>query len=539
MLYRFNIIKYVVELTMKKIYLLVLGVLAAAVVGAENVSSVSFNPARLGNYEHLKVSGRASFPGGLQSDDLNLGSSLTGNFSPDESEIRLVSPDTTPISANSVFGNKGENSFISMPSAFFMKGSSYTPCNFATGVCNFPSRSEPISTANWFGTKVYMSSGTMEFGKDSTGPASFIKDLYANELLLQRADVLKVDGALEVTGNVEEVDPDGIVLVSSNPVGIGKPVSLLQSNGSRNATTLLKLAGVNIPYPDINSVRYNPGGGDATKPKAYKTSFQPFTNSSMDDCQLRWVKRKITPQPGETDQYVHVLALAGDCKLSCTPTGKVSGYVYDECPPGTTGKKKRLRITETTCENGEPETKETYVGDWDTSGCSSQPKWVWQRSWRNTYESGYMGTQDGWQGLFKYHPGVVDTPCGQGNPYLHVASTIIGVNWWDFVYFGENCSDDDPGGWDFFFNAFMDSHTSVVLHRLFKNYMGGNRSDVADAHSHLTRNDDRKQPAPTCSATSGYLGKTIEEKVYLIRPMVAFWPVKCKGWGLVNEYKCE
>ena len=53
------------ELYMKKIYLLMLLISLTVSAVAEEISSVAFNPSRLGQFTHLKVSGKATLHGGI------------------------------------------------------------------------------------------------------------------------------------------------------------------------------------------------------------------------------------------------------------------------------------------------------------------------------------------------------------------------------------------------------------------------------------------------------------------------------------------
>lgn len=96
-------------------------------LGAEVVSSVSFNPSRMGKYDVLKVSGGANLLGGLQTVNMNISKSVT-------LDAGQVSSGKAAVSMETVTGNTGE---INMSDTIF-QGSigtlkSYNPAESFNG----------------------------------------------------------------------------------------------------------------------------------------------------------------------------------------------------------------------------------------------------------------------------------------------------------------------------------------------------------------------------------------------------------------------
>lgn len=63
---------------MKKIALTVLSVFAVSLCAAETIKTVNFNPSRFGKYEKLKISEKASFKGGLETNAMTVQASSAG-----------------------------------------------------------------------------------------------------------------------------------------------------------------------------------------------------------------------------------------------------------------------------------------------------------------------------------------------------------------------------------------------------------------------------------------------------------------------------
>lgn len=536
---------------MNKIYWLGVLLCATISVSAESVSSVTFNPSRLGDYEHLKVSGSATLRGGLKAKDLNLGVKPTatavqqnGSANPANETTGVISlffPGT--LSSNldmfvldSVSGDS-TRPFINMPSAIFHKKG-------ANAVSNFSHSSTTPSTTD-YGTNITMSGGTLTFngGTGTDTSDSIIGTLKGNDNLLQYANRVDV-GTLTVSGSPD----NGVTLMGS-----------LDSNGVENdagSTRLFRLGGVDIPYPDADSVRHRKAGSEATA-SAYPATFEDFEGDSMSSCQLHWVKRKLTPQTEQSpaDLNVYVLALAGNCPLACVPSEKTSDYEYDACPNGQYGRKKRLFYRQIVCTNGQEEERITYPnGDtWDTSDCKNNPQWTYVENSAepNTYQSHWAWTDNGYNEMYwnifcwcwkkAFHvTGINETKCYVNNSTrLIFGDTVAPLsNYVELVVqLGlTTLALPVPSLWDDIWDLQFDT-TGLTFKRLWRNRVGGD-------HSHKWRNGDIAQNAPTCTValanSTNEAAKTVWEEIYFLRPRITgVWPVTCNGWGYRVKYRCQ
>ena len=72
-------------------------VMPCAVLQAEVIQTINFNPARLGQYERLKVSEKATFQGGLTAQSMQVRSGGTVSINESNSGARPNLPWTFPV----------------------------------------------------------------------------------------------------------------------------------------------------------------------------------------------------------------------------------------------------------------------------------------------------------------------------------------------------------------------------------------------------------------------------------------------------------
>lgn len=198
---------------MKKLWvLLLLGLSFPA--GAEIVSTISYNPARMGQYDYLKVSKEAVFKGGLEvSTDLNVNSSGTVEMEWDAANAdKIYKVDTVTGEANTS---------VDMPNTTFRGETALTsnaPEYYATN---------PTAPDN--------ASITVELNGGSLSAKS--KDSYVGTL------------------NGENTYQHYTTNLNANTLNIngkgGNTVGLTQEDGTYGGSTTygFHLAGVDIPYP--------------------------------------------------------------------------------------------------------------------------------------------------------------------------------------------------------------------------------------------------------------------------------------------------
>ena len=134
---------------------------------AEVVSSVSFNPSRMGEYTYLKVTDKANLKGGLDTPVLNIQSGGTVSMQTDSSS-RLYEIPTV----------KGEtNSRIDMPNTAFHGNTANTYSSY---------ESKSSTTPTGLLADVNVKGGTQTYKKDS-----YIQTLRAVNILKQKATTLK------------------------------------------------------------------------------------------------------------------------------------------------------------------------------------------------------------------------------------------------------------------------------------------------------------------------------------------------------------
>lgn len=181
---------------------------------AEVVSSVSFNPSRMGEYTYLKVTDKANLKGGLDTPVLNIQSGGTVSMQTDSSS-RLYEIPTV----------KGEtNSRIDMPNTAFHGNTANTYSSY---------ESESSTTPTGLLADVNVKGGTQTYKKDS-----YIQTLRAVNILKQKATTLK-GGTLTVNGNsgssVELYDDDTTLGFHLAGNDIPEPTSA-HTNTNKNLT---------------------------------------------------------------------------------------------------------------------------------------------------------------------------------------------------------------------------------------------------------------------------------------------------------------
>lgn len=253
---------------MKKLWvLLLLGLSFPA--GAEIVSTISYNPARMGQYDYLKVSKDAVFKGGLSvpaGGALNVNSSGTVSMRWDEANAdKIYKVDTVTGEANTS---------VDMPDTTF--------------------RGETALTSNapeYYATNTPGPTTTLEVGLNGGSLFAMNKDSYVGTLNgtnYQHYTTNLNANTLNITGNGE------------NPVGLTQEDGTSQTYG-------FHLAGVDIPYPAGSFVQ--------------KTG----STSLAENSRLCWVPRCTTE-----GNVAWVLSLVNDsCSMqtnfSCTVSTGTSG----------------------------------------------------------------------------------------------------------------------------------------------------------------------------------------------------------------------
>lgn len=82
---------------MKRIYLLLILSLCAGVSSAEVVSTITFNPSRLGTYTHLRAANSAVLAGGLETKTMNVSSADTVSVTTPSSDNIYVATEVRPV----------------------------------------------------------------------------------------------------------------------------------------------------------------------------------------------------------------------------------------------------------------------------------------------------------------------------------------------------------------------------------------------------------------------------------------------------------
>ena len=164
---------------MKKLfYVFVLLAGSVSLYAAETVSSVSFNPSRMGDYTYLKVANKATLKGGLKTPEMNIsvGGTISAEYSPNDSSRVYV--------INQVMGNP--TSAIDMEQAVFHGNMAAQYTGYKSESSLLPAGLLPLVTI-YGGNQTYLND-------------SYIQTLDAVNMLRQRAGELK-STALSVLGS--------------------------------------------------------------------------------------------------------------------------------------------------------------------------------------------------------------------------------------------------------------------------------------------------------------------------------------------------
>ena len=161
---------------MKHILLFCLSLFLSVPSFAEIISSVSFNPSRMGEYTYLKITDKANLKGGLNAATMNINSGGTVTMTTDNSARIYDVPTVTGASGSA----------INMPNTAFHGNTSNTYSSY---------KSESTSAPSGLLPSVAAKGGTQTYNNDS-----YIQTLDAVNMLKQKVGTLK-GGTLEVTGN--------------------------------------------------------------------------------------------------------------------------------------------------------------------------------------------------------------------------------------------------------------------------------------------------------------------------------------------------
>ena len=250
-------------------------VLAFAPLSAEVIQTINFNPARLGQYERLKVSEKATFQGGLTAQSMQVRSA--GTVSINESESDALAYDIPLLD-----GRKGKNDGAAVLSTF-----PATPTLDFGGAC-FSSLENCVSSSSTGNLNVKFNGGAARFAGPSgyNDPASRINQITTNANQLRLESVYAtVKGKLNITG-----------------------VGTYSYRNLDRPTTPLRLAGNWVPLPSTDGV------GART---------------------LKWETRKTVKHPDKGGESVKILVLAG--KNPTPPACTAQTCSPQPCPSGQTG----------------------------------------------------------------------------------------------------------------------------------------------------------------------------------------------------------
>ena len=161
---------------MKHILLFCLSLFLSVPSFAEIISSVSFNPSRMGEYTYLKITDKANLKGGLNATTMNINSGGTVTMTTDNSARIYDVPTVTGASGSA----------INMPNTAFHGNTSNTYSSY---------KSESTSAPSGLLPSVAAKGGTQTYNNDS-----YIQTLDAVNMLKQKVAALK-GGTLEITGN--------------------------------------------------------------------------------------------------------------------------------------------------------------------------------------------------------------------------------------------------------------------------------------------------------------------------------------------------
>ncbi|MBP3514399.1 MAG: hypothetical protein J6J74_08000 [Elusimicrobiaceae bacterium] len=243
---------------MKKLFiLLILGFSVPAL--AEIVSTVSFNPSRIGTYKYLKVSRDTNFKGGLETPTLNVQSAGEVTMRWDNANkpekyynVPTITGTTGPVS-------------VDMPSTTFLQDTT-----LGTAAIKY-SASDTAPSGVGAGPDITMTGGSLSFIDGTTNNDSYVSVLNGANTVQFYTDALN-ENTLNISGNAGKsvaLTADGTTYTAKNESADTKGADSAYTRG-------FHLAGVDIPYP----------AGDYVQ----KTG----TTSLSDSAALCWVQRCTT-----------------------------------------------------------------------------------------------------------------------------------------------------------------------------------------------------------------------------------------------------
>ena len=304
---------------MKRISLFTLLCLIAIPVLAEQVSVVTFNPSRLGEYQHLKVTDSATLRGGLSTPRFEVGAGAAVLLDNQTTDKQVLFGDIVGGQGNP--GNRGEMT-INMPQALFRKDGDIFQASYIASQDYNPN-------ANLWLPQIYAVGGRMEFTNDS----------FVNVFLLPSNQEDRTT-ALEATflqSNQLDVANDVFIIGDDN----NESVYGLNSDG----TTFLLDPVFQLGWyqiPNERTVQDRIGDNKRT---------YILSDTEYSDCNLQWISRNTSweGENGDSVQAVHVLGL--NCPTMCR-----GGETTEEisCPTGKIG--TCTQTTTVTCEDGIPTT---------------------------------------------------------------------------------------------------------------------------------------------------------------------------------------
>lgn len=501
---------------------------AAVAVSAETVSSVSFNPSRLGNFEKLKISNSATLRGGLQVDNLNIGGAPS----------QTVCQTTTVCLSRDEAGNCLESGEMCVPQGVVAGGtvtltssrpislkSVESPTDVAENSWNAFSAPNALFRAHGSSaTGQLVPMNIMGGSLDFTDGDSTIQKLIAGNDLIAYARKITVSGTLNVVANEETR-----LLGQTSSADKGENVQGF------------KLGKIIIPTPtDATKVEYRVGAND---------SYTTQAPLDLSKCKLSWLKRKVNKDG--TPEAEYVLGWTDkDSSTQCMPDCEEGIPAFDtystECGPGQVGNKHHRIIRKTYCNGTSDICYLTADGsdctenptNWDTNECRDALAWRRIDSWENHHrwpewpqaisvENGRdfcWGVDSRWGciGISGHWIGVDETKCYvDSNHRLHIGDsvTVPGLQW------------------------FLDSNVTfrrLIVNRVYRTVhcwttLSGNQ--VCDVVS----------DAPPCDEShSGNEGKVVEESVYALNsvygnivPGIGDLFTSCVGVDYTIKYKCS
>ncbi len=164
---------------------------SGALWAAETISTVSFNPSRMGDYTYLKVSDKATIKSGLKTDELYINPAASGAVS--------LSFQGGPSSVTATYWKfwidtdiVGEQySSINMPESTFRSSASNE-----NAFSSYQSSSPSLPPEGFLVPQVTIKGGTLEFKYDS-----YLKTLDAINMLRQKTKNLSVSNIFTISGN--------------------------------------------------------------------------------------------------------------------------------------------------------------------------------------------------------------------------------------------------------------------------------------------------------------------------------------------------